>query len=344
MKDRLERVQKELSVEALLIDRPIDLYYLTGMDLSKGRLLISKKEAILFVDGRYFEAAQKRSLCRVALDAKGALVAAVQPYRNVGIDSAALSLFAYESLQKEIPGKQWHLLPDPLRDLRLIKSDREIALLKKAADLTWKGYRHARSLLKEGVSEEAIAWEFERFCRENGASGMSFTPIVAFGENSAYPHHRAGPTRLKKDQIVLIDVGAVVDHYAGDLTRMVFLGNVDPKLRKMYEQVQQAQREAVAAVRCGMQIGALDRLVRERFKQEGVDALFVHNLGHGIGLETHEYPRIRFDGTDASCLIRPGMVFTIEPGLYQSGLGGIRYEDMILVTDSGAINFYHDEF
>ena len=337
---RLQKIQSHLTVDILLIENPIDLYYLTGLDLSKGRLAIGKKEAFLFVDGRYFESAKKTAPCSVILSESGALQKALLSFQNVGFDSAFLSVDGYQALQRELPGKVWHNISEPLRDLRGSKDPEEIALLKKAAHLTWQGYKHAAACLKEGVSEAEIAWEFERYCRENGASGLSFSPIVAFGENSAYPHHRAGSARLKKDQVVLIDVGAVVDHYAGDLTRVQFFGKPDPEIEQMYECVKRAAQMAIHAVKPGMAMGELDEKVRNVFRLEGVESLFTHGLGHGIGLETHEYPRIRVGNADARRTIKPNMVFTIEPGLYRPGLGGVRHEDMVLVTEQGAVSLY----
>ena len=337
---RLKKIQASLTVEILLIDNPVDLYYLTGLDLSKGRLAIGKKEAYLFVDGRYFEMAKKKAPCPVILTEAGALEEKLKPFRQIGFDSAFVSVDGYQALQKELLHKNWQAIASPLRDFRVIKEEAEIAKLRRAADVTWKGYKHAASCLKEGITETEIAWEFERFCREHGASELSFSSIIAFVENGAYPHYRAGNVKLKKDMAVLIDVGAVVDHYAGDLTRVVFFGKPDPEIEKMYRWVQSAQKKAVDAVKPGIPIGDLDWMVREIFKKEGVDSFFTHNLGHGIGLETHEYPRIRHQTSDGGCILKPNMVFTIEPGLYRPGIGGVRYEDMVVVTETGVENLY----
>ena len=171
---------------------------------------------------------------------------------------------------------------------------------------------------------------------------MAFEPIIAFGENSAYPHYREGKARLRSGQIVLMDTGAIVDHYHGDRTRMAFFGEVDPKLMHLFNVVRRAHKNAVLAVRPGICFGELDQMVRDEFTKEGLEKLFTHSLGHGIGLETHEYPRVRAGSEDANLPLEPGMVFTIEPGLYQPGLGGVRYEDMILVTEDGHENLSGD--
>jgi Xaa-Pro aminopeptidase len=266
--------------------------------------------------------------------------AILEKEKRIGFDSATLTFDDYLSLKKEYPHIEWTPHPHPVRTLRAIKEAREIALLKKAADLTWRGLQKILEELKEGVSEEELALTFEIFCRKNGASGLSFSPIVAFGENSAYPHYRAGKTKLRKNQIVLIDVGAIVDHYCGDMTRVFFFGQPDPELARFEQIVRSAQRKAVAHVRPGIRAGELDELVRNEFEKANVKQLYIHSLGHGIGLETHEYPRLRFDNEDKDLILEAGMVFTIEPGLYQPGLGGIRIEDTILVTETGHENFF----
>lgn len=337
--NRLAKLQGALGVvEVLIVDNPVDLYYLTGLELSLGRVAVTKGQAFLFVDGRYFETAKQRAPCEVLLSSVETLQKTLEPFKQVGFDSQFVTVASYQTLQAQLPGKKWVPLPSPVQPLRLIKEAEEIAALKRAAVLTWRGYKHASSQLCEGVTEEEIAWAFESFCRQHGASELSFASIIAFGENSAYPHHRAGKTRLKKNQEVLIDVGAVVDHYAGDLTRVVFFGEADPEIERMYKLTRRAQRLALEAAAPGVPVGELDRIARESYGKE--QELFVHGLGHGIGLETHEYPRIREGGADRNCLLQPGMVFTIEPGLYRPGLGGVRYEDMVLMTEKGGVSMY----
>jgi Xaa-Pro aminopeptidase len=327
---------KEAFPTPCLIENPPDLLYLTGLTLSKGRLLLSKDQAILFVDGRYFEVAKKKAPCEVRLWEEQKQFA----NQEIGFDSTFVTYDGYLSLQKTFP--KLKPVPNPLRALRAIKTPEEVACLRKAAKLTWDGYRHVLTLLKEGISEEALAFEFEMFCRKNGASAMSFSPIIAFGENSAYPHHRAGKTTLKKDQVVLIDVGAVVDDYAGDMTRIAYFGTPDPKIKRFEEIVRKAQRKAIEHVKPGIALGELDQIVCDEFEKANVKPLYIHSLGHGIGLETHEYPRVKVDGEDKNVIAKAGMVFTIEPGLYEAGVGGIRIEDMILVTPSGYENLFPD--
>lgn len=339
---RNERIQKLIQslgeVDGCLIEEPNDLFYLTGLSLSVGKLWVSPSGACLFVDGRYYGKAKKEAPCPVALI--DSFKESFQTAKQIAFDSAFITYNGLLALKNDFPHVEWVPVSSPVKSIRLCKSPNEIEALEKAARLTWEGYQRILQILKEGITEAEVALEFEIFCRKNGASGLSFEPIIAFGENSAYPHHRAGNTPLKNNQIVLIDVGAVVDKYRGDMTRVFFFGEPDPQLTRLNEIVQKAQRKAVAHVRPGIRVEELDQIVREEFRRENVEELYTHGLGHGIGLQTHEYPIIKVNGKDKDLILKPGMVFTIEPGLYQPGLGGVRYEDTVLVTETGCENFY----
>jgi Xaa-Pro aminopeptidase len=330
---RIQKLRKHLDLPCL-IEQTADLLYLTGLNLSKGRLLVLPAEAILFVDGRYYERAKKEAPCSVLLWDEFKKIDEDQ----ISFDSGFVTYEGYLSLKKGFPKVDWIPKPNPVQEIRAVKEPKEIEALKNAANLTWRGYERVIECLKEGISEEELSLEFEIFCRKNGASGLSFEPIIAFGENSAYPHYRAGKSLLKKGQHVLIDIGAVLDQYRGDLTRIHYFGKADEKIVHFEEIVSIAQKKAIACIKPGLKIGELDQIVQDEFDKANVKQLYTHSLGHGIGLETHEFPRIRFDGENKDVILKPGMVFTIEPGLYQPGVGGVRREDMILVTEDGHEN------
>lgn len=339
MKRRIEQLQmrlEEWKVEALLIERPVDLFYLTGLDLSKGSLWINAKEAELFVDGRYFTYASKRAPCIV----KKWDQRRERFHGKIGIDSAWMTIEEWNRLTYQEPNCEFVPISRPTRQMRAVKGPGEIEKMRRAADLTWEGVQHLSRLFKEGVTERELALEFESFVKRRGASGLSFEPIIAFGEHSALPHHRASSTPLAVNQPILIDVGAIVDHYSADMTRVFFFDEPPQEIKRLALLVEQAEEIARGHVRVGQSIGSIDLAVREFFARQGVEELFVHSLGHGIGLETHEYPLIRFDGEHADELIRLGMVITIEPGLYRPGLGGIRHENTGVVTDKGFESFY----
>ena len=341
-KNQVLQLMQHWSLDALLIENPVDVFYLTGMSASAAQVVFLAEESFLLVDGRYYEVA-KQTVAQgyeIVLSNQEALSKTLGQVKTVGIDSAFLTVDRFERLQQSIPDKKWVSISRPLKSLRVCKEPSEIAKLKRAAETTRQGYLHILDQLQEGISEQELSLSFELYCKRHGASSLSFDPIIAFGENSAYPHHRAGASKLKKNQIVLLDLGAIVDRYRGDMTRVVFFGEPDPKLLQLYELVQSAYLAAFVAVRPGCRLGDLDRVARSVLAKEGVESLFTHGLGHGIGLETHEYPSVRETGDDRDLLLRPGMVFTIEPGLYLPGLGGVRYENTIAVTENGAENFY----
>ncbi|MDE3055788.1 MAG: aminopeptidase P family protein [Verrucomicrobiota bacterium] len=341
--EKCRRWMKEKGLNALWLEEEIDIFYLTGMRFSMAKLCIGEKEAFLLVDGRYHAMAKEgASECEVLLYESGKTLPLFQKgEKRIGFDGATLPFARYEALRKGYPEQEWVSFPGPMRSVRVCKEKGELEALQRAADLTWQGYCMLVKELREGVSEAELAWSFERFCRENGASGLAFSPIIAFGEKSAYPHHRASPeNRLKKGDIVLIDIGAVVDDYSGDMTRTLFFGEPNQQLLQLQEWVYEAYQIAFAAARPGMLAGELDECVHSYFREKGVDPLFCHGLGHGIGLEVHEYPRLRYNGADRDCPLLCDMVFTIEPGLYLPGVGGIRYENTVVLTQEGAKSLY----
>jgi Xaa-Pro aminopeptidase len=338
MNERIEKLQtalKEKGLDAAVIEDPVDLYYLTGLKLSAGQLWVGKEESLLLVDGRYIAKAGKRAKLLSKAEAE-AFLQRVQAVK-IGFDGKKMSFERAADLQKF--SGEWISWGGMTESLRAVKSLEEIACLQESANLLWEGYLHIQSLLKEGITEQEVSLAFTLFCLSKGAERLSFDPIIAFGENSALPHYRPGEVerKLKKGDVVLIDIGVVFKSYASDMTRVLFFGEPDPKIQKWLELTIAANKAAFALVKPGVKVGDLDKAARAVFKEAGVEEYFVHNLGHGIGLEVHEFPRIRFD---SETILEEGMVFTIEPGLYLPGLGGVRYEDMVLVEEKGALNFF----
>lgn len=328
-------------VEGVLIENPLDLYYLTGLQLSKGSLVVLKEVICLFVDGRYIEFAQIHSPFPTQLLEKEALCAYVKSITSLGFDSDLTSVARKEELDsihssiKAIPGMLYFI--------RSIKDNIEIEKLKKSAQLLWKGFEYIKKKLKVGIQELEISTLFELFCRKNGAEKLSFDPIIAFGKNTAYPHYRPRNIALKRGDIVLFDLGVVVDHYHSDMTRTFFFGKGDPRLLAMHKVVLQAHSEALKYCRSGVAIGKLDQVANDIMKKMGYEKFLSHSLGHGIGLETHEYPRLSEKGKDKSNPLKEGMAITIEPGLYMPDIGGIRHEDTIIITKNGYENLYSYE-
>lgn len=314
LKERLKKFQALLKDDAYFISDPQDLYYLTGLRLSRGELLIKKRSARLFVDGRYREMASKLDHVTVKpITWKG---------EKVGIDANNLSYEQFLALKRA--GARAQKSPNPLRILRALKDLEEIAKIRKSAALALKAYEHAKSLLKVGVEEQAIAKAIIQFAYEHG-QGPSFDPIVAFGKNTSMPHYHPGKTTLKPNQMVLLDLGVILDDYCSDITRTFAFGTISKEQEALRKLVKKAQDHAISHVKPGVTFKELENDVRKMFGK--LEKFFIHSLGHGIGLDVHESPRLeRF---------KENMVITIEPGLYLPNKGGVRLEEMVLVTKNG---------
>lgn len=331
--------------QAYLIQDPIDLYYLLNKSLSLGSLLIEKNKVTLFVDGRYFQALS-------ILEHAQVLPSEDQGYQNylkdadvklIYFDSDKTSFATAEQLIKN-SSITYQAEKQLLEKLRLIKTKEEIDKIRSSAHLLVDIYKTFLKKPKIGLSEKQIAKDFKILSLEMGAEAFSFEPIIAVGENGAFPHHKPSDRVLKGGDAMLIDIGVCLNHYQSDMTRMVFLGHVPAEILSMHDQVLEAHQAALKLCKPGNKIGDIDQAARDVFKKYGTEHLFCHSLGHGLGLETHEAPRLKFDGIYKDMILEKGMVITIEPGLYQKGLGGIRHEDLIVITDDGHENFYPDFF
>lgn len=332
--------------EACLIQNPVDLFYLTGLPLSAGKLIVHPKEAALFVDGRYVQMAQERAPIQTMLDGQEAILSFFKSChcRSIYFDGQHTSYDTFLKWKKDFNEITFISNTSLFKTLRVKKDFDEVQKMRQSARLLWKGFQHICSLLKTGVTEKELSRSFEIFCLQQGGDGLAFEPIIAFGPHSAMPHYRSENTPLRAEDIVLIDIGVVVDRYHSDMTRILFHEKPQPELESLYRINKAAHDAALELCRPGTKLGALDRAARDVMAEHGVEDLFLHSLGHGVGLEIHEFPRIKWDGEDKDVVLEPGMVFTIEPGLYLSGTGGVRYEDTILITDAGYENFYPQDF
>ena len=330
-----------MKVDGFVIENPTDLYYFLGLKVSRGRFLVTEKDATLFVDGRYQEVARKCAPFPVKCLERKSLEETLKKSKGkvFGFDQE-LSIRAYKELKGSFLSEKKKLkgFDEPTLRLRMIKDPKELALIKKSGDLLWKGFLHVRKKLKVGISELELAREFEFFVKKNGAEALSFEPIVAFGSNSALPHHHSSTRKLKKDEVVLFDLGVMLDGYASDMTRTLFFGKVSKRIEEIYRIVRKAHDAALKECKAGIQIAQLDRAARKAMGKE--EKYFLHSLGHGIGLHVHEYPRISSKVKKGK--LEEGMVITIEPGLYLPNVGGIRYEDMIIITKNGYRNLFKD--
>ncbi len=330
---RINQLQHLLQEVRFLIEDPTDLFYLTGVELSSGQMIATKRGAILYVDGRYTELA--KSLSPIPVRERTTKI--LPSTRALGFDQNKTTYGRYLQLKKQCKVKA---MPSLVNQLRYVKDDEEIQAMKKSAKLLWKGYGWLCKELKVGVTELEMAHKFEAFVKQHGAQRLSFDPIIAFGTNTSKPHYHPGKSVLKASDLVLMDMGVVVDGYCSDMTRTFFFGKPIQKLGRILQTTNAAQAAALSCVKPGVLLKTLDQAARYVMKKEGLEKHFLHSLGHGIGLEVHEGPRIASKGEDASSELKEGMVITIEPGLYVAGLGGARMEDTIVVTKNGYENFY----
>lgn len=330
--ERIKWLQKQLhswKVEGCLIENTVDLFYLTGFELSAGSLLVSPRTCRLFIDGRYLEMVQEKGSLPFA--GISALEKHLQGKKKIAFDSRTTCYERYVRLKSF--GLSLKPIPGLLKEARGLKDAYEIELMKKSGHLAMRGIEHLERLIKPGIMEKDLARAYEFFCIENGADKLAFEPIIAFGQNTALPHHRAGSTVLKSGDLVLIDVGVTLNRYCSDLTRVVFFGKKDPQLKNMYLAVRAAHQAALEICRAGTKISALEEAAYVPIREAGLEKLLVHSLGHGVGLEVHEFPRVSKKGEDKDVLLESGMTITIEPGLYLPGKGGVRYEDTVIIRE-----------
>lgn len=338
--DRLNRYTKNAGAQALLITDPTDLYYITGIKMSTGIVVIYEDHSTLLVDKRYYEMCQKKSPIPVkAIEefplSKFLKTAPFNGITTLAFDSGKTPYHDYTELKKELP--QCTLIPlnQPVVTVRAVKDTYELNLLRQAAVLGSEGYEYVVSLLKEGITELDLAMELEIFWKRKGSDGLGFDSIIAFGPNSSMPHYRPQAIALKKGDTVLIDIGVKRLGYHSDMTRVVFFGEPSEKMKEIYQVVLTAQELALAACAPGVTTGELDKIARESIKAAGYGELFTHGLGHGIGLDIHEKPVLKSKIPEGDTVLQPGMVVTIEPGVYLPDVGGVRIEDSVIITETG---------
>ncbi len=244
-----------------------------------------------------------------------------------------LSVSQYAMLEDEC-GIQLYHGGNPAGKLRYTKSNKEIAVLQQAAGITDECTEHLVSFIKPGMTEWEVVTEMTRYYMSRGCRGTSFEPIVASGAGSSMPHYRSAVDKILEDgDVLLIDMGCEFNGYNSDLTRTFFLGFIDPEIERIYTIVNEAREKAVNRVVPGISAGEVDAAARDHIVEAGFGDYFGHSLGHGVGLDVHEAPRVKPEGDE---ILQAGTVITIEPGIYLPGKGGVRIEDMVAVTEAGA--------
>lgn len=339
-RDRLRRLMRRTGADALLVTHPANVTYLTGFTGDSSYLLLMARQQIMISDGRY--AQQLAEECPeldteirrpgVEMLPTVAKVVGTAKVRSLAIEAASMTVAFREGLSKQCPHVEFVSTEALVEGLREIKDRDEIAQIRAAIDLAERAFAVVRAGLRPDHTEREIAHDLEHQIRLFGGTGCSFTPIVGVGPRGALPHARLSKHRVEESDFVLIDWGARGELYVSDLTRVLVTGRISPKLERMYGVVLRAQAAAIAAIRPEAVLKDVDAVARKVIEDAGFGKYFTHGLGHGIGLEIHEGPRL---APNQNRKLKAGMVVTVEPGIYLPNWGGIRIEDDILVTRTG---------
>ena len=343
--ERLRTVRgrlEERSLDACLVGSLTNIRYLTGFTGSAGLAVITKRGGLLYVDGRYADQAREQ-LSRASCDFEIVVAKTtsemytivgreLELHRHVGFDPTEFTVAQFEVLGDS--ARAMRRVDGFVAEVRQFKDEAELARIRFAAACADQALSCVPSLLHErsGLRERDVRDELEHRMRLAGADGPSYDTIVASGEHAAMPHHRPGDRVIREGDSLVIDVGALVDGYHSDMTRTFLVGDCRAELHEMYEAVREVQREAVEMVKPGVRCGDVDQWCRTQFAQRGLVNLVAHSTGHGVGLVIHESPWLRVGEEDQ---LTPGQVVTVEPGLYRGGVGGVRIEDLLVVTQTG---------
>jgi Xaa-Pro aminopeptidase len=346
LEDRLNRLRRsieERELDGILISRPENRRYLSGFTGSDGYLLITGRDVILATDSRYTIQAGLQApgfrLIQIAGDPSRwfpDLLAATGAGR-LGFEAGHASFAFYRQLCDVLGHEMAATRLVPTRDivetLRAVKEPAEIEAMTRAAGISDAAVAYISGRIQPGMTEKQLAWDIERFMREQGSEAVPFPIIVAAGPNAALPHHEPSARPVQTGEPVLFDIGASVDGYGSDLSRTICLGPPDATFKKVYDIVLGAQLAALHIIKDGMTGAEADGLARAVIEEAGYGDSFGHGLGHGVGLVTHELPRL---GARSGDRLENGMAFTLEPGIYIEGWGGVRTEDLVIMESGRA--------
>ena len=334
---QLSSLLRRMSLDAILFGSLENIRYLCGFTGSDGALIYADEERIFLSDFRYEEQARDEVRGAVFRKYKGKIEGIVQGLQSLrvkrlGFEAPALSWETYQKLKERLPRVSLIPLAGEMALLRARKEPEEVEKIRRAIGIASESFRDTLPRLKPGVREKTVADFLEIRMKRRGGESSSFPIIVASGARAALPHGKASAKGIDKKEMVVIDFGARHEGYHSDETKTVVLGKPESRQREIYDLVRKAQERAIRAVRPGESVRRIDNAAREIITRAGYGKFFGHGTGHGIGLAVHEAPTISPRG---SGVVKEGMVFSIEPGIYLPGWGGIRLEDLVLVTERG---------
>lgn len=341
MANRLERLRAELStqdIDGFLTDNPANRRYLSGFTGSTGTVLISGKAAKFITDFRYIDQATEQAVDFEIVNNQRSMMKALAEQvkmlgiKRLGFEKQLVSYGTFDEWSKSFEGVELVPTAGIVEELRMIKTEEEASVIRQAASIADDAYAHIITFIKPGMSELDVALELEFFMRKKGATSSSFDTIVASGVRGALPHGVASAKVIEAGDMVTLDFGALFNGYVSDITRTIAVGEPSEKMKEIYEIVLRAQQNGVEKIRAGMTGKEADALTRDIIEAAGYGEAFGHSTGHGIGLEVHEQPTL---SRASDIVLVPGMMVTVEPGIYVSDLGGVRIEDDVLITEMG---------
>jgi Xaa-Pro aminopeptidase len=340
IQERLKTIRETFitsNIDGLLVTNPTNIRWLSGFTGSYSRLLITGDKAILGTDSRYWIQAQIEApdfelFQDKRLDENTESLLQQGGVKRIGIESKHMTIDEAEKLHS-IAGYTWIPLKNLIEEFRQCKNAQELSFIESAAKITDQAMALVPQLVRVGISERELAWQLEKIMREAGAGGLAFPIIVAFGPNSALPHHDPGQRTLNEEEIVLVDMGAEFNGYKSDLTRSFFFGQMNDSFQEIFDLVLAAQNQALQGLRVGAMSGEIHQLAMDVFDDGGYGDYFPHGLGHGLGLDIHELPFLSL--SRPSLPLAAGMPITVEPGVYLQDWGGVRIEDLVSITAAG---------
>lgn len=340
--ERLHSFLEQRDLDAFIITQYANRRYVSGFSGSNGVVVVAARgPVVLYTDFRYVEQARAEAPeCEIAM-ATGDFFSYIMAdlytrgFSRIGFEKNHVVVELYERFCESLPQVEW--IPESLAGIRVCKTEREIATIRAAAALCSQALTAIQPMLRPGVTEIAVAAELECTMRRLGAEKPAFDTIVASGWRGALPHGRASDKIIVAGELVTIDFGAILDGYHSDMTRTICIGKADEQQRLVYQTVLTAQKMALAEVRAGVSTRHLDTIARDYIRAAGYGERFGHGLGHGVGLAIHEEPRLS-PADSGDVIVMNGMVFSVEPGIYIPGWGGVRIEDLVAVKEQGIEN------
>lgn len=344
--EKARELFETFDIDAMLVTSASNRFYLSGFKGSSGVLLITKEEAILVTDFRYkTQAAEQAKDYRVVMHTapipeEVAKLTKELSIQKLGFEQDHVTYSSYRTYEGQLHSQETELVPVTglVEKLRLIKDESEIKIVKDAASIADAAFSHIIEYIRPGLTEREVSNELEFFMRKNGAVSSSFDIIVASGYRSTLPHGVASDKKIETGELVTLDFGAYYKGYCSDITRTVAIGNVSDELKEIYQVVYEAQMLGMKGIKPGMTGKEADALTRDYIASKGYGDYFGHSTGHGIGLDVHEGPALSLK---SDTILEQGMLVTVEPGIYVSGLGGVRIEDDSLITKDGNESLTH---